>query len=66
MQVTFFQTDGTPLDKGVQIELLDDGNVLLTETADDGGVVSFDVETAGMDKLAVRLVSPQTTPARDE
>jgi len=66
MQVTFLQADDTPLDKGTPIDLLGDGRVLATETVGEGGVVSFDAETAGVTNLAVRLAIPQTTPAENK
>jgi hypothetical protein len=61
MEVTFFYGDEQALAKGTGVELLGDGQVLATETIGDGGVVSFDAETSGVTKLAVRLLSAQTT-----
>lgn len=63
MEVTFFYGDEQPLEKGTGVELLGDGQVLATETIGDGGVVSFDAETSGVTKLAVRLAGPPTTSA---
>lgn len=66
MEVTLFYGEEQPLEKGTGIELLGDGKVLATETIGDGGVVSFDAETSGVTKLAVRMVDPPTTSAEDK
>jgi hypothetical protein len=63
MQVTFFHINDTPLEKGSQIELLGDGKILANATVGDGGVASFDAETEGVNKFAVRIASSQQAPA---
>jgi hypothetical protein len=62
MQVTLFHADDTPLEKGSQIELLGDGQVLATAEVDDGGAVTFDTQTTGIKQFAVRISNPQATP----
>jgi hypothetical protein len=63
MQVTFFHVNDTPLEKGSQIELLGDGQVMATATVGDGGVASFDAQTEGVNKLSVRVANSQPAPA---
>lgn len=65
MQVTFFHVDDTPLEKGSQVELLGDGQVIATAVVGDGGVVAFDAQTEGVEKLAVRLAE-QPAPAGEK
>lgn len=64
IEVTIVTIEG-PIEAGTEFELVSsDGKVLGSSATDAAGVVSFDVESAGLGSVAVRLARPSAEPAK--
>jgi hypothetical protein len=59
--MTFFDTKNRHLPAGTRLQLLADGKVLATGVVDETGAASFDADSGGATRLAVR-VSPEKPP----
>ncbi|HEY1014701.1 MAG TPA: hypothetical protein VGE07_18465 [Herpetosiphonaceae bacterium] len=57
--VHLIQSDDTPLDAGVTLELLGDGQPIASGTVDSRGAVEFDVAADRYQRLAIRLRTDQ-------
>jgi hypothetical protein len=60
IQVTLFHTNDKPLEAGVELDLVGDGQVIATATVGENGVASFAAGTDKVQRLAVRISQAQT------
>ena len=63
LTITIIFADNTPIDPGVNLQLLDDGHVVATALTGRDGTVTFDVDPSTLTSPAVNLASRQTLPA---
>lgn len=61
LNVTIFFADDTPIESGVNLQLLDGGAVVASATTGANGVVSFNVDPESLRAASVAL-SPHQTP----
>jgi hypothetical protein len=63
LTVTLFFDDGTRIDAGVNLQLLNAGAVVTSALTDSNGEVTFDVDPSTLTQPAVNLSPQQTPPA---
>jgi hypothetical protein len=63
LNVTIFFDDDTPIEPGVNLQLLDGAKVVASATTGANGVVSFNIDPASLRAAAVTLSPRQTPPA---
>lgn len=63
LTVTFFFSDNTPIDAGVNLQLLNNGVVVATALTEAEGQVTFNVDPSTLTQPAVNLAPNQTAPA---
>jgi hypothetical protein len=63
LTVTIFFDDNTPIDQGVNLQLLNGGSVVATALTASDGTVTFNVDPATLTSPAVNLAAQQTPPA---
>jgi hypothetical protein len=63
LTVTIIFDDNTPIDPGVNLQLLSGGSVVATALTGSNGTVTFDVDPSTLTSPAVNLSSQQTPPA---
>ncbi len=63
LTITILFADNTPIDPGVNLQLLDSGNLVATALTGRDGTVTFDVDPSTLSSPAINLASRQTAPA---
>jgi hypothetical protein len=64
IEVSILTLDG-PIEAGVAFELIStEGKVLGSGTSDEAGVVSFEIDSAGLGSVAVRLSRELVSPTQ--
>ena len=63
LTVTIIFDDNTPIEKGVNLHLLDRGNVVATALTGSDGTVTFDADPSKLTSPAVRLADHQAPSA---
>ena len=63
LTVTILIHDNTPIDPGVNLQLLDGDKVVTTARTAENGMTTFDVDPATLSSPAVRLAPKQNPPA---
>ena len=63
LTITIIFADNSPIDPGVNLQLLDSGTVVATALTGSDGTVTFDVDPSTLTNPAVNLASLQTPPA---
>ncbi|HWW73574.1 MAG TPA: hypothetical protein VN089_26830 [Duganella sp.] len=63
LNVTIFFDDNTPIEPGVNLQLLDGATVVASATTGANGVAAFNVDPTSLRAAAVTLSPQQTPPA---
>jgi hypothetical protein len=63
LRVSIIFADNTPIDAGVNLQLLSDGAVVSTATTDVEGGVTFNIDPSTLTSPAINLAPEQSPPA---
>lgn len=64
LTVTLFFDDNTPIEPGVNLQLLNSGVAVATALTGGQGQVTFNVDPSTLTQPAINLAAQQTPPAR--